>query len=56
MSVLVTGGTGFIGTALVRLLLERDNEDIVAFHRNPAKKTLNDLADRVTVVHGDLGI
>ena len=47
MSAMVTGGTGFIGAALVRLLLERDDGDVVAFHRNPAKTTLNDLADRV---------
>ena len=56
MSTMVTGGTGFIGAALVRLLLERDEEEVVAFHRNPAKTTLDDLADRVTRVHGDLGI
>lgn len=56
MGVMVTGGTGFIGAALVRLLLERGQEDIVAFHRNPAKKNLDDVADRVTLVQGDLGI
>ena len=31
MTVLVTGGTGFLGQALVRLLAERD--DVVALHR-----------------------
>jgi threonine 3-dehydrogenase len=56
MGVLVTGGTGFIGAALVRLLLERDEKDVVAFHRNPAKRTLDDVADRVSLVQGDLGI
>jgi threonine 3-dehydrogenase len=56
MSVLVTGGTGFIGAALVRLLLERDEKDVVAFHRNPAKKTLDDVSDRVVLVQGDLGV
>jgi threonine 3-dehydrogenase len=53
---MVTGGTGFIGAALVRLLLERDEKDVVAFHRNPAKRTLDDVADRVSLVQGDLGI
>ena len=56
MSVLVTGGTGFIGAALVRLLLERGEKDVVAFHRNPTKKTLDDVADGVVLVQGDLGI
>ncbi len=56
MGVMVTGGTGFIGAALVRLLLERDEEEVVAFHRNPAKKTLNDVAERVVREQGDLGI
>ena len=56
MTVLVTGGTGFIGAALVRLLLERDEKDVVAFHRNPAKKTLDDVSDEVILVQGDLGI
>jgi len=56
MNILVTGGTGFIGAALVRLLLEKNEQNIVVFHRNPAKKSLNDVADRVTLVQGDLGI
>lgn len=56
MNAMVTGGTGFIGAALVRLLLEREAENVVVFHRNPTKKTPNDLADRITLVHGDLGI
>ena len=56
MSVLVTGATGLIGMALVRMLVENNEEDVVAFHRNPAKKNLDDLKDRVTIVQGDLGI
>jgi len=56
MGVMVTGGTGFIGAALVRLLLERDEKDVLAFHRNPAKKTLDDVAHRIALVQGDLGI
>lgn len=56
MSIMVTGGTGFIGAALVRLLLEKGEQNIVVFHRNPAKKSLDDVAERVTLVQGDLGI
>ena len=50
------GGTGFIGAALVQLLLERDEKYIVAFHRNQAKKTLDDVSDGLVMVQGDLGI
>jgi threonine 3-dehydrogenase len=56
MGVMVTGGTGFLGAGLTRLLVERGEEDIVAFDRNPAKKNLDDLAGRVTFIQGDLGI
>lgn len=56
MSVMVIGATGLIGAGLVRMLLERNEEDIVAFHRNPAKKNLNDLTDRISLVRGDVGI
>ncbi len=56
MSVLVTGGGGFIGAGLVRMLSEGGEEEIVVFQRNPAKKNLEDLSDRVSLVPGDLGI
>jgi len=52
---MVTGATGMIGTALVRTLVENNEEGVVAFHRNPAKRNLDDLADRITIVQGDLG-
>ena len=55
MSVLVTGGTGFIGAQVVRLLLERGEKDIVVFDINPSTKLLNDVEDRIEVVRGDLG-
>lgn len=56
MGVMITGGTGFLGAGLARFLLERGEEDIVAFDRNPAKKNLEDLAERMTFLQGDLGI
>lgn len=54
MNVLVTGGTGFIGAEVVRLLLSR-GEKVVAFDINPSTKLLGDVADSVEVVRGDLG-
>ena len=56
MGVLVTGGTGLVGAALVRLLVERGEEDIAVFDRDTARKTLMGVADRVTLIRGDLGI
>jgi threonine 3-dehydrogenase len=56
MAVLVTGGTGVIGAEVARLLLDRGEERVVLFDRNPSTRRLGDAADRVEVVQGDLGI
>jgi threonine 3-dehydrogenase len=55
MSVLVTGGTGFIGAQVVRMLLEQGEKGAVVFDINPSTKLLDDVADEVEVVRGDLG-
>jgi threonine 3-dehydrogenase len=55
MSVLVTGGTGFIGAQVVRLLLEQGEKGAVVFDINPSTKLLDDVAHQVEVVRGDLG-
>jgi len=55
MSVLVTGGTGFIGAEVVRLLLKAGEKRVVAFHVSSSMKRLDDVADQVEVVRGDLG-
>ncbi|HUT69802.1 MAG TPA: NAD-dependent epimerase/dehydratase family protein [Desulfatiglandales bacterium] len=55
MSTLVTGGTGFIGAQVVRILLEKGEKDIVVFDINPSTKLLDDVADQVEFVRGDLG-
>jgi nucleoside-diphosphate-sugar epimerase len=55
MSTLITGGTGFIGAQIVRILLERGEKDLVAFDINPSTKLLDDVAEHVEVVRGDLG-
>lgn len=55
MTTLITGGTGFIGSTVARLLLARGEERPVLFDRNPSVQRLDDIADRVEVVQGDLG-
>ncbi len=55
MSTLITGGTGFIGAQVVRVLLEKGEKDIAVFDINPSTKLLDDVADRIEVVRGDLG-
>jgi threonine 3-dehydrogenase len=55
MSTLITGGTGFIGAEIVRLLLEKGEKDLFVFDINPSTKLLDEVADQVEVVRGDLG-
>lgn len=56
MGVLVTGGTGFIGREIVRMLVERGEERVFVFHRSKgAARWLDDIADQVTFIQGDLG-
>jgi threonine 3-dehydrogenase len=55
MSVLVTGGTGFIGAEVVRMLLARGEKTVVAFDINSSTRLLDDVANEVLVVRGDLG-
>jgi len=55
MSTLVTGGTGFIGTQVVRILLKREGKKPVVFDINPSTKLLEDVVDQIEVVRGDLG-
>jgi nucleoside-diphosphate-sugar epimerase len=55
MNVLVTGGTGFIGAQVVRMLLEQGEKGAVVFDINPSTKLLDDVADQVELVRGDLG-
>jgi threonine 3-dehydrogenase len=55
MSIIITGGTGFIGAETVRLLLEKGEDQLYAFDINPSTQLLGDSADHIEVVRGDLG-
>jgi threonine 3-dehydrogenase len=55
MSILITGGTGFIGAHVAKLLLDEGEKDIYIFDINPSTKLLDDIAGKITLVRGDLG-
>ncbi|MSP03679.1 MAG: NAD(P)-dependent oxidoreductase [Acetobacteraceae bacterium] len=53
MSVLIVGGTGFIGYRLARLLVAR-GQKVTCMDINPAAHSFADLGDQVTVMRGDV--
>jgi nucleoside-diphosphate-sugar epimerase len=53
MSVLVIGGTGFIGPRLIRRLVAR-GEDVVCMDLNPGAASFADLGLRAPVIRGDV--
>ena len=55
MTVLITGGTGFVGAHVARLLIQQQEQDITIFDINPSTKFIDDIVEQVTVVRGDLG-
>ena len=53
MSIMVTGGTGFIGNRIIRKLLDR-GEEIVCFDLAPPRNNLEPYADRINFYRGDI--
>ena len=53
MTVLVTGGKGFIGARVIKNLVER-GEKVVCFELKDSAGRLGDLASRVTMAVGDI--
>ena len=53
MSVMVTGGTGFIGNRIIRKLVER-GEEVACFDLAPPRANLQPLLDRISVYRGDV--
>ncbi len=55
MSILITGGTGFLGSHLTRHIVEqKGRDDIVLYDNLPVLDRISEIADRVTVVRGDV--
>src|SRR5215467_7034985 len=54
MTTLITGGTGFIGAEVVRLLLDKGEKRPVVFHVSGDTRRLDDVLDHVELVRGDL--
>lgn len=55
MTILITGGTGLIGAEVARLLLEKGEKSPVLFDLNPSPNRVEDIADQVDIVSGDVG-
>ncbi len=53
MSILVLGGTGFIGTRVIRRLAGR-GENVVCMDINPGAASFDDLGNQVKVTRGDI--
>ena len=53
MSIMVTGGTGFIGNRIIRKLLDR-GEEVVCFDLVPPRNNLEPYADRINFYRGDI--
>ena len=56
MAILITGGTGAVGSALARKLVERGEKDIVLFDIAPNLNRVSDIKDKVKIVQGDLTV
>ena len=54
MSILITGGTGFIGAEIVRQLLARGEEELHVLHRSGNFRRLQDVAERLDFIRVDL--
>ncbi len=55
MSILITGGTGFIGAEIVRMLVASGRDDVIVAHRSGNFDRIADVLDKVETVQADLG-
>lgn len=54
MSILITGGTGFIGAEIVRMLVAQGHDDVIVAHRSGNFERIADVLDQVRTVQADL--
>jgi UDP-glucose 4-epimerase len=55
VGILITGGTGFLGSHLTRhLVVEKGRDDVVLYDNLPVPERIADVVDQVTLVRGDV--
>ena len=54
MALLITGGTGFLGSFLARKLVEMGEKKIILFDLHPNLQRVRRIADRVTIEEGNV--
>jgi nucleoside-diphosphate-sugar epimerase len=54
MSILITGGTGFLGRHLVRHMLAAGEKDLVVLDAVPNMQAITDISSQIKVVPGDV--
>ena len=54
-ATLITGGTGFLGAEVARVLLSEGQTGITLFDLDPSTERLGELSSEVVVIRGDLG-
>jgi len=52
--ILITGGTGFIGSYLARKLVNETREDVILYDLLPNLTRINDIKDKITLIQGDI--
>ncbi len=56
MAILITGGTGSVGSGLARRLVEKGEQNLVLFDLAPRPDRVLDIKESVKIVQGDLTV